>query len=223
MITTALKSAAVSAMLLGTLASCGSNSVGDDNASLGSSIRQIAVESLPASVTGQVGKAAEAPAKRTAEDMAATALRVNPGPLILTSLESYGTTQAMAMTGQNGAMRTFMTPNHQAVILRNGFLLGTRGLGNDMSVTEAQTEALIRAGRAGSGQRIIRYWTGDGLETPLQFSCITAPQGGGVAEECTGHGITFQNSYVVQGGVIVASRQWGGPRLGYLTIQLLRQ
>ena len=165
----------------------------------------------------------QAPA-RTPEQIAAEALRVNPGPLIMAGLETQGRTQAMAMTGQNDAMRTYMTPNEQALILRNGMLVGTRGLGNDMSVTEATTEGLIRAGRSGSGQRVIRYYSGDGLERPLTFDCTVGagPNPGVMVENCEGLGVSFQNSFMVQGGQIPVSRQWAGPRLGYITLQTLR-
>ena len=79
--------------------------------------------------------------------MAAEALSVNKGPLIMVGLEGPGTTQVLALTGENGGMRTYMTENEQAVILRGFMLTGTRGLGNDLSVAEAAgTAALVGAG-----------------------------------------------------------------------------
>ena len=124
----------------------------------------------------------------------------------------------------HGAMRTYMTPSEEALILRGGMLVGTRGLGHDLSVAEPGTEALIRAGASGSGTRVMRYYTGDGLERPLQFACATAPgpNPGVTVESCEGHGVRFQNSYIAQGGRIMVSRQWIGPELGYVTIQTLR-
>jgi hypothetical protein len=122
-----------------------------------------------------------APAK-SPEEAAAEALRINSGPLIQAGFENLNRTQIMAMTGQNGAMRTYMTPAEEAVILRNGMLVGTKGLGNDLSVADP----------------------------------------GVTVENCEGHGTSFQNSYMVQGGQIAVSRQWIGPALGYVTIQTLR-
>ncbi len=160
------------------------------------------------------------------EEMAATALRVNKGPLILVGLERMKTTQVMAMTGQNGDRRTYMTKNEQALILRNGMLAGTRGLGHDLSVAEmSASEALIRSGRSGQAQRVMRYWTGDGLERPLPLSCSISPgpKAGVMMESCEGSGgVKFQNNYLVQGGHISVSRQWIGPALGFVTIQELR-
>ncbi|AUH33860.1 YjbF family lipoprotein [Paracoccus tegillarcae] len=165
----------------------------------------------------------QAPAK-SPEQMAAEALRVNPGPLILVGMESSGINQVMAMTGENGGMRTYMTPSEQALILRGGMLSGTRGLGNDLSVVEAGTESLIRARQSGSAPRVLRYYAGDGLERPLSFECSVTPgpNPGVMIESCEGHGASFQNNYMVQGGQIPVSRQWAGPGLGYITIQTVR-
>ncbi|HRO14954.1 MAG TPA: YjbF family lipoprotein [Paracoccus sp. (in: a-proteobacteria)] len=204
--------------LLAALAGCGN--MGNEGPSALGMTRQ---------ALGQI--AAERAAARTpapAPDparMAAEALSVNKGPLILAGLESLNTTQVLALTGENGGMRTYMTSNEQALILRGGMVVGTRGLGNDLSVAEAgQAAALIRAGRSGSAQRIMRYYTGDGLERPLVFDCTIGPgpKAGVMVEDCQGHGARFQNSYLVSGGGIGVSRQWIGPGLGYVTIQTLR-
>ena len=168
-------------------------------------------------------KAAATPATPVdPQAMAAEALAVNPGPLILVGLESLGTTQVLAMTGENGGMRTFMTKNEQSMILRGFMLTGTRGLGNDLSVAEAdQSAALVAARRSGTARRVMRYYAADGLERPIDFTCQVGPgpNPGVMVEDCAGHGISFQNSYLPSAGV---SRQWVGPAIGYATIQVLR-
>ncbi|MDO5704228.1 MAG: YjbF family lipoprotein [Paracoccus sp. (in: a-proteobacteria)] len=160
----------------------------------------------------------------TPEQAAAEALRVNPAPLIRAGFEGLGQTQIMAMTGENRGMRTYMNAGQQALILRGGMLTGTRGIGNDLSVAEPQTDALIRAGRSGTAQRVMRIYSGDGKERPLQFTCQVGPgpAPGVTIETCTGHGARFQNNYIVQNGQIMVSRQWAGPGLGYITIETLR-
>lgn len=215
-----LRHIALSAAILGTLAAC-SNESGDET---GASPLGVLAQTATKAVASR--RAADAPAEpaKSPQEAAAEALRVNPGPLIQVGFESLGRTQIMAMTGQNGAMRTYMTPSEEAVILRGGMLIGTRGLGNDLSVAEPQTEALIRAGRHGSGQRVMRIYSGDGQERPLQFTCAVGagPRPGVLVEDCSGHGTKFQNSYMVQNGQIAVSRQWVGPAMGYVTIQTLR-
>lgn len=220
MIATRIHKAALSALLIAGLAACGNDDTGREANPL-----LIAAKTAGGTLAGMRGGAAlEAPAPRTPEQMAAEALRVNPAPLILVGFESLGRTQVMAMTGQNGAMRTYMAPSKEALILRDGMVIGTRGLGNDLSVAEPQTEALIRAGRSGSAPRVMRYYSGDGLERPLSFDCTTGPgpAAGVILESCEGHGARFQNSFMPQGGHLPVSRQWLGPRLGYITIQTLR-
>ncbi|MFC3632117.1 YjbF family lipoprotein [Paracoccus angustae] len=203
--------------LLAGLAGCGNDSEGAGPfGALAQTAGQIVAERR---ASGQPAAPAKSP-----QEAAAEALRVNPGPLIQAGFESLGRTQVMAMTGQNGTLRTFMTPAEEALILRGGMLVGTRGLGHDLSVAEPGTESLIRAGAAGNGTRIMRYFAGDGVERPLQFACTVGagPRPGVTVESCEGHGTSFQNSYMVQGGQIAVSRQWIGPDLGYVTIQVLR-
>ncbi|WP_405401585.1 YjbF family lipoprotein [Paracoccus sp. Ld10] len=201
------------------LSACGNTGADETGASPLSVLAQTATQAITA--RGTAGPTTPAPSPQQA---AAEALRVNQGPLIQATFESPARTQVLALTGTNGAMRTYMTPDEQAVILRGGMLIGTRGLGRDLSVAEPGTESLIRAGQSGRGTRVMRYLSGDGLERPLQFSCTTAPgpNPGVILESCEGHGTTFQNNYLVQNGQIPVSRQWIGPGMGYVTIQTLR-
>ena len=214
----------MSLALLGAVAACGNG--GDDGSTTGFGLARQAVGQIAASAGVGDGKAEPAQPAKSPEQMAAEALRVNPGPLILVGLESQGRSQVMAMTGQNGDMRTFMTPSEQAVILRGGMLVGTKGLGHDLSVAEADASAaLIRARRSGQVSRTMRYLVGDGLERPLPMDCTISPgpNAGVMVEDCrAAGGVAIQNSYLPQGGSIPVSRQWIGPDLGYITIQVLR-
>lgn len=200
------------------LAACGTPSA--DGPTTGAMIRQAAGQIA----SGTLRRGSEAPAEAPSpEAMAAEALRVNPAPLILAGLEGAGTTQVLAMVGENAGMRTYMTENSQALILRGGMLVGTRGLGHDLSVAEAGTEALIRGRRAGNARRIMRLYTGDGLETPLGFDCTVQPEGQAMVEDCRAGSLAIQNRYLVSaGGAIPVSRQWISPGLGYVTIQTIR-
>ena len=196
----------------------GGNAPGQSEPS-GLSIARGALSQVMASRQAPVAAPTEAD---TPQAMAARALAANPGPLIMVGLEGMGTTQVLAMTGDNSGMRTFMTPNEQAVIMRGLMLTGTRGLGHDLSVAEAsQSAALIAAGRSGTARRVMRYFSSDGLERPIDFTCQIGPgpKAGVMVEDCSGHGMSFQNSYLPSTGV---SRQWIGPGLGYATITVLR-
>lgn len=206
--------------LMAAVAGCSSRNSAEEAEPSGSPFG-IARAALGQIVAERRTQANPAPA-RSPDQIAAAALAANPGPLILVGLEQAGTTQAMALTGENGGMRTFMTPNEQALILRGVMLTGTRGLGHDLSVAEAaQSAALVQAGRSGTARRVMRYYSGDGLERPIDFTCQVGPgpRAGVMVEDCRGHGLSFQNSYLPSAGV---SRQWIGPGLGYVTIQVLR-
>lgn len=192
-------------------------------------------------VTAQIGiggaGSADSGAADTPDAMAARALAANPGPLILADFEGLSRQQVLAETGRNRDMRTYMTPAKEAVILQGGMLTGTRGLGHDLSVAEGDgLAALIRGRRAGSGQRVMRYIEGDGVERPLPLRCTIAPgptehlpfagrnwQVQAMVEQCQGHGLRIDNGYFVTAdGQIPVSRQWIGPDLGHVTIQVIR-
>lgn len=208
----------VSLALLAALSACGNDQQGGGPLSiLGKAATQVVAERKS---KGQPAAPAPDPSA-----MAAEALRVNPGPLVMVTLEKAGSTQVMAMTGENNGMRTYMTKNEQSIILRNGLLVGTRGLGHDLSVAENQgSAALILSGRSGVSQRVMRYYTGDGLERPLPMDCRVGPgpKAGVIVENCEGLGVSFQNNYIVSGGRATVSRQWISPTLGYMTVQTLR-
>ncbi|PTV97711.1 group 4 capsule polysaccharide lipoprotein GfcB/YjbF [Rhodobacter aestuarii] len=173
------------------------------------------------------------------EAMAREALALNQGPLLFSTRENAGTGPAvLGMIGENGPMRTYATPQMQTLMLRNGLVVGTRGLGHDMMSAEVDEVAtLIHARRAGTGARVIRLLDGLGTERPLPLTCTVAPAQTGakysfagrdwngtvMAEHCTGQGFDFTNSYLVtSSGQIATSRQWVTPELGYFTLQVLR-
>lgn len=210
------RAAAVAA--LGLLAGCGSAS--NEGPGLAASVRQAATQIAAERLGGR--KAAPAPAPDP-QAMAAEALRVNPGPLILVGLEGPGTMQVLAMTGENQGKRTYMTEAMQSFVMRDGMVLGTKGLGNDLNVAEVGTEGLIRARRSGTGIRLMHALQGDGREHTLQLQCTVTPEASRVVEDCRAGALRVQNTYVVgAGGSLPVSRQWLGQGLGYATVQVVR-
>lgn len=217
------------------VAACGSGGEDEGNP-VYEQLRKVAAPAI-ARASGKAEEPKQVAAPLTPDQMAARALAANPAPLILAGMESSGATQVMAMVGENGNMRTYMTPNQQALIIRSGMLTGTKGLGHDLSVAEVeQTAALIRARRSGQAQRTMRFLGGDGIERPLPMNCSVATgenksfsfagtswNATQVVETCQGGGAEVQNSYLVTAsGQIPVSRQWISPQLGYVTIQTIR-
>lgn len=234
-----IRKSALTAALLATatlIAGCsGGSRASDPSDSIG--ITKVARQAI--SELGGIGRKADpAEAPPNPDEIAARALAANPAPLILVQVEGLGAApQPLAMVAENRGMRTYMTPAQQAIIMRGGMLVGTKGLGNDLSVAELNASAgLIRARRAGQATRTMRYISGDGVERPLPFTCTVSTgarqdfsfAGRGwsalqVVESCQGQGVSFQNNYLVSGdGQIPVSRQYIGPVLGYVTIQTIR-
>lgn len=219
---------------LALLAGCGNDT---DQLATGKLLRTAGSQVL-SQVTPGGKKPAAAPTDPAAgaqaeAQLASAALQSLPGPVMLGTLSSMGGTTVLGMVGQNGARRSYQTPTKQMVVTEGGMVIATRGLGHDLqSADVAQNAALIRAGRAGSSNRTMRYLDGEWTERPLPMSCTIAPQGAialgagisatKVVETCEGAGLRVENNYLLRGGQIIASRQWLGPQLGYIDLKVLR-
>ncbi|WP_170063397.1 YjbF family lipoprotein [Albidovulum inexpectatum] len=171
--------------------------------------------------------------------LAASALQSFDGPLVLAQFETVGLTTVLGEYGRNGRVRTYATPDERTLAFNDGIVVSSRGLGNDlMSSDIGETARIVRSRQSGKSNRKYRFLDGEGIERPLPMSCRILPAGsetleaGGqrvnvtrVQETCqtAGGGLTITNSYWVTGnGAMLASRQWIGPALGYVTIQVLR-
>ncbi|MDV7271440.1 YjbF family lipoprotein [Thioclava sp. A2] len=170
----------------------------------------------------------------SAEQIAASALQSIEGPVLLAQFDN-GATVIFAERGRNGEMRTYLSPDGRSLSLRGGMIAATRGFGRDVMSSDAtQSAALVSARQGGTVPRVQYYLDGDGRERPYPMTCTITPtepvtQGTGdqsltvtpVTELC--EPAQAQNSYMVnEAGQIIASRQWIGPRMGYLTITALR-
>jgi hypothetical protein len=143
--------------------------------------------------------------------------------------------------GTFGTVAVWRGTGGTEVILRNGVLVGTKGIGGD--IISADAGATIRAvsgAEAGSGQR--RYFLSGGNynDTELVLSCRIANLGQTTTqvvhlayqtvhlrETCAGGEggrVRIANDYWVQpkSGLVRRSRQWAGPYSGYFEIILLR-
>ncbi len=224
--------AAALALSLLAVPGCGT----DTSRTEGSTIALGVVRGVAAKFTR--GKAAPG-ATPDPERLAASAKTSFKGPLIIAQIEKVGLLTALGETGRNGAVRTFATPNEQTLVFRDGLLTATRGLGNDlMSARTGAAAALIRQRRPGTAERTYRYLDGEGIERPLPMQC-TVTLGPAksfdfaerhydtrqVDEACRADAgsLSVGNSYWVTGdGTIALSRQWIGPALGHVTVQLVR-
>lgn len=225
-------SAAALAVAVLSLSACSRDSagVGATEAGAGALVKG-GVAGVAALVPGR--KAAPAPAPDPGA-LAQAALASVKGPVMLGAFAAAPQGQfVLGMVGENGAMRSYQTPDQRGVVLRDGLLAATRGFGRDLMSSETDEVArLIRGLQSGTAPRVQRYLDGSGTERPLPMRCTVTPgaviaQAGlsvtQVAEHCEGSGAKVDNSYLVaEGGRIVASQQWVGPGIGTLILQSLR-
>lgn len=225
------RAALLSGIVLGTgLAGCGTDTSKTEGTSIAIGVAKgLKQRLLP-------GKSAPASAPDP-EKLAAAAKSSFAGPIILAQIGKSGHLTVLGEYGRNGATRTYATPNEQTLVLRDGILIATRGLGNDLMSSESAAAAgLITRRQAGTVARVYRYLDGEGIERPLPMQCsITLGPAKSfdfagshydtvqVDEACRSNAVNVANSYWVTGaGTVALSRQWIGPALGHVTIQLVR-
>lgn len=151
------------------------------------------------------------------------ALAQVPGPLIFVEFPDLGVASALAPIGENQGVTNWRSARQVSILLEDGFLRGTRGLGGDLMTTDIEEPLIaIRRGR-GEGVRVHRYVNPEDLTVTRAFRCVYDRDSGSVRERCYGNGIEFENRYVLgRGGQSVKSRQWIGPLLGYVEIERLK-
>lgn len=222
------------ALLALALAGCGSDAGTSESGKLARGL----IGNLIGAVAGGRAADAAAPAEApTPEQIAAGALESFAGPLMLVVLEAQGQTTVMGLYGENGNMRTYALPSEQSIILRDGVLAGTRGFGFDvMSAETDAVSALLRSRKAGVAEKVQRYLDADNVERPLPMQCEIGRgaqsqiEAAGkryrvtqMTEVCSFQGQSVAGGYLVSdSGLVLASRQWLGPELGYVSLQTLR-
>lgn len=152
-------------------------------------------------------------------------------PVLQVGVESAGTATFARREGLRAGITTYVTPDGAAVILQDGMLRGTRGLGADMLASDiAASHDLILSLRDGTAERFHTFLDGGNQAVTQRFVCDVAVQGAReiaigaermrtvlMTENCR----DFVNYYwVVPGaGRVVQSRQWSGAFSGMLVIR----
>lgn len=207
------------------LASCGS----DKSASTLDMLK-----SIPASI-----KARRTPPPPISAAQIAQALQSTNKPVALFQLENRRNAQVLlSEVERNGEYQTFGNQARQAVVMRDGMITASRGLGGDlMSTEEDELLYMIQSRAGGNVSYVQRFLTPEYKTKEIIYHCSVRPGAGGhtplgratmptssVGVSCQAAGeASFENSYYVAGdGTIVSGRQWMGETLGYLDTQLLR-
>ena len=165
-------------------------------------------------------------------------------PTLEVTLEATGqvallTVYAERLEADAATLRIWRTGDGAQVVLRDGVLIATRGLGNDMESADV-TAALDAVGSLmpTSGPHTLYVRTGENGIAAIILSCNTRKLGVEAIETgkrasdtvhmqaiCTGGPFMITNDYWVDPAesIVRKSRQWAGPELGYMQIRLLRE
>lgn len=109
-----------------------------------------------------------------------------------------------------------------SITTRNGVIVATRGLGDDlMSADVSDLASAIRFGGRAEGYRENHYLDVDTQKQVRVFICDFSYDAGDLIETCYADGLEIQNTYSSRTSTgFVRSRQWIGPVLGYANLRL---
>lgn len=140
-----------------------------------------------------------------------------------------------------GTVEIWNSSDNAQVFLRNGVVVGTRGVGGDIIAADANVTVRALQNRTGaSGVRTYTISDGDVTTTEYRLRCDLRDMGSEsisvvnlvfntkhIQESCVGGptgDTVIQNDYWVQNtnGLVRKSRQWMGPKTGYFELVLLK-
>lgn len=148
---------------------------------------------------------------------------------------------AMRRDSGKGTLEIWKSSDNAQIFLRNGVVVGTRGIGRDIIAADAAvTVSALRNRASRSGIRTFTISDGDVTSNRIQFRCDIVKLGpekinvvnhvfttDHFRETCVSAvagGQSLRNEYWVQQstGIVRKSRQWIGPVVGYFDMVLLR-
>ena len=139
------------------------------------------------------------------------------GPVLLVQVPQRGAVAVMTRVASNRGVDTYMSGDSISISLRDGILIGTRGLGFDLMVADISAVAPAIAAGAGQGTRTHRYLDGEDQIRVVTYDCRYQRENDAVTEICDGGGLPFRNHYMGMRTV-----QWVSPRNGALVIEWLK-
>jgi hypothetical protein len=140
-------------------------------------------------------------------------------PVIVVDIPARGAALLATQIGQNGTSRTYLTPSKISFVIDRGMVVATRGLGFDLMSADIE-EPRAALERGGDARRIHRHLDGENQLQLRGYVCRYAGAGTAeVKETCYTDEFFIENSYVLRGGTVRASRQWLGPEIGYVAIE----
>lgn len=190
----------------------------------------------------QIRSGREKPAAPRRIDVTRKLLDRTPGAVLQAIPDKTGAQDFLRLIARRndsnpGTVEVWESSDKLQVILRNGVLVGTKGLGGDVRSAQAQTAFAGFDGHGGGGQRILTLARGNGTAQDTAFACDMTQMGREVIrivdrnvtthrmrEHCVYGGASFTNEYwtEVGSGQMRKSRQWAGPYFGYINFLRLK-
>jgi len=204
----------------------------------GCSSRNTPPEPLPFQLAAQRAFGALKARKKPADArsvLTRAAIDATPGPILLAGVESRQAYATLTPSGHNRGVVSWVTGDGVSLSFRNGVLVATRGLGQDLMAADvSDVLAALHAGQ-GPALRIHDYLDGEEQVRRRSFYCTIRTEGREtlhiyelsvttrrLAETCKNPTITFTNRYwISSGNRIRQSHQWAGPLVGYVFTQQL--
>ena len=219
------------------VAGCSSSNGADASKSLPSELFASAKEVIAARGEGPV--AAVTPSREVIQGLTEPVLQVDPevagGSDFLRRIKSRSDSSGQT----NEVWRSSLKAN---VFLRNGVLVGTRGVGSDIISADARNTTRALATRSnGRGVRSYTISDGDLTSTTYEFNCTYENLGAKsivvayqtfntthMRETCVQaapESNTITNNYWVEPAtrIVRQSRQWVSPKVGYFQFKLLKK
>lgn len=156
-------------------------------------------------------------------------------PLLAAQLTGPGTFATLVPVGANGDVITWRSADEITLSLRQGILVATRGLGQDLMAADVTDALQMIRGGAADYTRVHTYLDGE-YQTRFQaFTCRhegqipeqieivqVSHQTRRIEESCFAADMRIANTYWVDhGGIVWKSKQWVSPALGYIETELL--
>lgn len=156
-------------------------------------------------------------------------------PLIFVELDTLGTAASLVQGGRNGDVVTWLTADRVGLSYRDGLIVATRGLGQDLISADVSGTARALAGGAGRYHtRLHSYLDGTHQTRYRTFRCLITDRRPEtieifdrshattrVEETCYSTDLQVVNRYWTGGGVMWKSQQWVSPAIGYLLTERL--
>lgn len=165
-----------------------------------------------------------------------------PGQVMQAIPDSSGLQDFMRLIAQRrddgpGLVEVWQSSDNVQFVLRDGVLVGTKGLGADMRSAQAGSTLAGFDGQGGGGARLITLARRDGSAQAVEFACDIAQMGHEtlqivdqrvstfrMQETCVHGDVAFTNDYWVEtgSGRMRKSRQWVSPDFGYIALERLK-